>query len=220
VCDVSVVIPSYGRPRELRRCLEALDALTPHPMEILVVLRPDDESSRLVAVQSGMRVRVVDVTEPGHLPPLSVALSACRGQVMAVLDDDAVPRASWLWHIQQAFSDPGVVGLGGPVADHSRRPAGNQGMVGVGTALHMRLFRGRTVYRGFRALPDPRCAGRRALKSPCQRTWWWAATWPFAGGSSNAQGSTTASTAAPLSTTKQTWLLAPSVSASCCSTLA
>jgi len=124
-------------------------------MEILVVLRPDDESSRLVAVQSGMRVRVVDVTEPGHLPPLSVALSACRGQVMAVLDDDAVPRASWLWHIQQAFSDPGVVGLGGPVADHSRRPAGNQGMVGVGTALHMRLFRGRTVYRGFRALPDP-----------------------------------------------------------------
>ena len=164
--DVSVAIPSFGRHHELGRCLEAVEALAPQPLEILVVLRPDDRDSRLVAARGGERVRVVDVHDPGHLPPLSAALAACRGDVMAVLDDDAVPRASWLERIEQAFSDPCVAGLGGPVADHQHRPERDLGIGPFTAAMRIRLLRGRTVYRGFRGLPTPDLSHAAGLERP------------------------------------------------------
>jgi glycosyltransferase involved in cell wall biosynthesis len=166
MCDVSIVIPSYGRPRELERCIKAVRGLKPEPLETIVVLRLDDSESRRVAQDAALRVRVVDVRAPGHLPPLSAGLVACRGEVLAVLDDDAVPRASWMSRIQRAFSDPHVVGLGGPVADHSRPSPGCLRFTGRATALRMRLLHGRTLYRGFKSLPDPDECQAAGLEEP------------------------------------------------------
>jgi GT2 family glycosyltransferase len=166
MCDISVVIPSYARPRELSRCLEAVATLTPRPVEIIVVLRPNDEPSIRVAAERADRVRVVDVLSPGHLPPLAAALATCRGQVMAVLDDDAVPRSPWLQRIHQAFNDPGIVGVGGPYSEDTRRPSSNPRLEGMTTALRMRLLHDRTLYRAFAALPDPTRCKRAGLRRP------------------------------------------------------
>ena len=164
--EVSVVIPSYARPLELARCLEAVATLTPRPLEIIVALRPSDEPSLRVVAERSDRVRVVDVLSPGHLPPLAAALAACRGQVIAVLDDDAVPRCGWLQRIHQAFADPGIVGVGGPYSESARGAGRNPRLEGMTTALRMRLLRGRTLYRAFAALPDPTRCERAGLHRP------------------------------------------------------
>lgn len=113
---ISVVIPSYGRPLALERCIEGCQLLVPSPFELIVCLRENDTASESVA--SAMGVTVLKVDNAGHLPPLAVALRTAGGDIMAVTDDDAIPRPDWLSHIGEWFSDCCIVAVGGPVQNH------------------------------------------------------------------------------------------------------
>ena len=154
--SISVFVPSYRRPAELERCVRAVAILDPPPTEIVIGLRPDDEEGTAaverLAGMSGPPVRMVEVLTPGHLPPLVAGLAACRGDIMAVLDDDAVPRPGWTACIAHWMASDDVVVVGGPVVDHpaSRSPS-----------RFVRSDR-RTWYRGFARLPQP--GGQRAAR--------------------------------------------------------
>lgn len=112
------------------------------------MLRTDDAPGRLVATAAG--ARIVDVAEPGHLPPLVAGLAAVRTDVLALLDDDAVPRPDWVERIERRFADPRVVAVGGPInepetgGDHASAAAERMRALSCG---------GRTWYRGIAALP-------------------------------------------------------------------
>jgi GT2 family glycosyltransferase len=54
----------------------------------------------------------------GHLPPLATGLSVCTGDVIGVLDDDAVPHTGWAKSGLRHFTDDAVVAVGGPVLNH------------------------------------------------------------------------------------------------------
>lgn len=148
MATLSVVIPSYRRPAELKRCLDGIARGAVPPREILVCLRPTDVEARRVAAAAG--ATVVDVHRPGHLPPLIAALDEVAGEVMAIVDDDAVPRADWVGRIAARFSDPHVVAVGGPVDDRADAPGGAADRMRRLRALSRR---GRTWYRAFEALP-------------------------------------------------------------------
>ena len=129
---VTVAIPSYERPEQLRRCLAGCARQTVMPLEVIVCLRTSDAASvELVDSLSGslpFRTRVEMVIEPGHLPPLEAALSACSTPLLAVLDDDAVPRRDWLERTVETFvRNADAAAVGGPFVNHpvvprSRRP--------------------------------------------------------------------------------------------------
>lgn len=116
---VSVVVPTYRRPDDLRRCLAALDAQTRRPDELLVVVRDDDaESDRALArsrlAHPRLPLRVVTVREPGQVAALDAGVSAATGDVVAITDDDAAPRPEWLARIAAHFAaDASLGGLGG-----------------------------------------------------------------------------------------------------------
>jgi glycosyltransferase involved in cell wall biosynthesis/GT2 family glycosyltransferase len=111
--DVSVVVPTYRRPGELRRCLAGLGGQSHPPAEIIVVRRAGDEATRLV-LEEAPRPGVVDVlvAEPGVLAAMEAGLAAAGHDIVAFIDDDAVPRRDWLQRLTRHFDDPTVGGVG------------------------------------------------------------------------------------------------------------
>jgi glycosyltransferase involved in cell wall biosynthesis len=114
---ISVLIPTWRRPRELTRCLGALGAQTRLPDEVLVVVREGDEDTP--AALAGLEphafeLRTVDVHSPGVVAALNAGLAEVTTDVVAITDDDTSPRPDWLELIEQRFaSDPQLGGVGG-----------------------------------------------------------------------------------------------------------
>lgn len=112
--QVSVIVPTYGRPGQLADCLDGLEAQTLQPLKILVVVRKGDRPTKdaLAARESG-RVEAVEV-EGGYVAALNAGLAAAVGEIVAFTDDDAVPRPDWLGKTAEHFlADAGTGGVGG-----------------------------------------------------------------------------------------------------------
>jgi glycosyltransferase involved in cell wall biosynthesis len=116
----TVVICTHNRADLVAGSVEAALAQTrPAGGEVIVVDNASSDATpavlrRLVErVSSGLRV----VSEPQL--GLSVArnrgLAEARGDVVAYLDDDAVPRPGWLEALTAPYGDPTIAGVGGRI---------------------------------------------------------------------------------------------------------
>ena len=110
--DFSVVVPTYGRPEALAQCLEGLTAQTTPPGEIIVV-RPaaDFASAEVVRRYPGVVDETVEL--PSNMAGLEKGACRARGDVICLIDDDAVPRPDWLERMAQHLADPRVGAVGG-----------------------------------------------------------------------------------------------------------
>lgn len=108
---VSVVVVSRGRPQALTRCLTGLAQQTHPNFEIVVVADPEGISAAK-ALPFSDPLKLV----PFDLPNISAARNAgiaqAAGEVVAFIDDDAVPEPTWL-HYLTAPADQGVAAMGG-----------------------------------------------------------------------------------------------------------
>ena len=115
----TVAICTHERPEDLRRALTALRALRPAPLETLVIDNaPASEATRQV-VESFPDVRYIHEPERGLNVARNHALRVARGDVVAFVDDDAVPEPEWLDGLMPNFQSPRVVcvtGLTLPIA--------------------------------------------------------------------------------------------------------
>lgn len=111
---VSVVIASRGRPEALRRCLIGVSQLCYDPFEVVVVA--DHAScSALRALPQAAFVRVVEFDEANISAARNAGIAAAAGQIVAFIDDDAVPEPTWLNYLIEPFADPAVMACGGYV---------------------------------------------------------------------------------------------------------
>jgi cellulose synthase/poly-beta-1,6-N-acetylglucosamine synthase-like glycosyltransferase len=114
---VAVLVPTYRRPADLRRCLAALCAQTRAPDVVIVVRRRDDFVSSHVLAEGWTTLdglRVVEVDAPGHVHALNSGLAQVDTDVVAITDDDAAPRPEWLARILAHFdAHPEAGGVGG-----------------------------------------------------------------------------------------------------------
>jgi glycosyltransferase involved in cell wall biosynthesis len=118
----SVLVPTYRRPEELRRCLDGLTRQQLPPDEVLVVLRPEDQPSHDVAdeFRDVLPMRIIEVQRAGQVAALNAGREAARGDIVAITDDDCVPQPQWLAAIERCFRDPEVGAVGGrDVVHHS-----------------------------------------------------------------------------------------------------
>ncbi len=72
--SVSVVVPTYRRPADLRRCVDALVGQTSPADEVVVVVREDDDES--LSAVDGLVARIpsierVTVSAPGQVHALN-----------------------------------------------------------------------------------------------------------------------------------------------------
>ena len=110
---VTVVIPTYRRPAHLERCLAGLSKQSLAPAETIVMRRAGDDATTVVISESPHAVGEVVVAEPGVLTAMEAGVAAASSDVVAFIDDDAVPRADWLERLGRHFQDPEVGGVGG-----------------------------------------------------------------------------------------------------------
>jgi len=114
---VTVLVPSYGRPDALRRCLEALGSQGRLADEIVVGVRAGDAPTAAVVEQAraaGLPVRQVATEDAGVIAAMQAALDAATGDIIALTDDDARPRADWIERLLAHFAaDARVGGVGG-----------------------------------------------------------------------------------------------------------
>ncbi len=121
--NISVGIITFNRPETLKLVLKALEAQTKQPYEILVVdnstnfatknLMKKFLAKRRLRRQHTLKYHYVKerIFQP-HAR--NMILKKCNGNVIAFLDDDAVPEPQWLAAIEECFSDKTVVGATGP----------------------------------------------------------------------------------------------------------
>ncbi|MDY6782471.1 MAG: glycosyltransferase family 2 protein [Cyanobacteriota bacterium] len=114
---ITVVIPTYRRPKDLTRCLEALKKQTRQADELLVIVRDTDtETWQLLKTFNSFPLALcaLAVTEPGLIAALNTGLDAATGDIVVFTDDDAVARSDWLARIESYYvSDSCVGGVGG-----------------------------------------------------------------------------------------------------------
>lgn len=113
---LTVLIPTYRRPQDLKRCLEGLQKQTRPADEVLVVVRDTDAETWkfLAAFDLMLPLQTVTVTVPGQVAALNAGVEKVSGDIVSITDDDAMPHLDWLQHIETHFiQDPRVGGVGG-----------------------------------------------------------------------------------------------------------
>lgn len=114
---ITVLIPTYYRPQDLARCLEALKRQTRPADQVLVVVRDSDiETWALLKEFSSapLPLQTVTVRVPGVIAAMNAGLDVAQGDIIAFTDDDAAPHTDWLARIETHFlSDERIGGVGG-----------------------------------------------------------------------------------------------------------
>jgi len=114
---IGVLIPTYRRPQDLIRCLDALQIQEQPADDVLVIVRRDDEETRAALdayERDALPLRILLVDTPGTVHAHNVGIEACITDVLTMIDDDTAPHPQWLRVILEDFqSDPNLGGLGG-----------------------------------------------------------------------------------------------------------
>jgi cellulose synthase/poly-beta-1,6-N-acetylglucosamine synthase-like glycosyltransferase len=109
----SVVVPTRYRPRELERCLGAIADLDYPLFETIVVDNSSGDPAALdLARRAGARYLIEE--RRGVSCARNAGALAARGEIVAYVDDDAVPEHDWLAALVRQFDDPEVVAVAGP----------------------------------------------------------------------------------------------------------
>ncbi len=111
---VSVVICTYNRHDYLARCLDYLKGQDYPHFEVIVVNGPStDATAALLATRNDLKI----VNNPRRNLSVSrnLGINKASGDIIAFIDDDALPFNSWLTEIVQRYRRalPNVVGVGG-----------------------------------------------------------------------------------------------------------
>jgi GT2 family glycosyltransferase len=114
---VSIVIPSCGRPDDLRRCLDAVLAQrTERRVEVIVVdNRPSPESSTRAVARQFPEAVLLDEPRPGLSYARNAGFAAATGDIAVAIDDDVVVPPGWLERLLVPFSRPEVMAVTGHV---------------------------------------------------------------------------------------------------------
>ena len=123
--NFSVIIPTYNRPRHVRRCLSALTQQD-YPRQQFEVIVVDDGSSEpldeaVSAYRSRLTLTLLRQTNAGPAAARNVGASIARGEYLAFTDDDCRPRADWLRRLDTAFATNAASMIGGRTVNRLSR---------------------------------------------------------------------------------------------------
>lgn len=112
--SVSVVIVSRGRPEALSVCLTGCIQLHYDPFEIVVVADPAGVAAAQ-ALPFAKQIKIIGFDDANISAARNVGINAAAGEIVAFVDDDAVPEPTWLTHLTHAMQQHNVVVAGGYV---------------------------------------------------------------------------------------------------------
>jgi GT2 family glycosyltransferase len=114
---ICVLVPSYRRTPDLKRCLSAIRAQQRPPDSVVVTVRLDDHPTEVFIDELSVtwpELQCVLLDRPGVVAAMNAGLAAADADVLALTDDDAEPESDWLGKMESVFANrPDVAGVGG-----------------------------------------------------------------------------------------------------------
>lgn len=116
---VSIIVPTYARPRQLAACLDGIASLG-SPAESFEVIVVDDGGpepldSLVAAYAERLDLRLIRQSRGGPGAARNAGASIARGEFLAFIDDDCRPAAGWLEALLHELRRDERRLLGGPV---------------------------------------------------------------------------------------------------------
>jgi GT2 family glycosyltransferase len=174
----SIIIPTYARPEQLGRCLQAIARLD-YPSDRFEVIVVDDGSPEPMEEVVAPFEEVLDL-KLIRLPPMlggggpasarNRGAAHAKGEVLAFTDDDCEPESNWLQALAASFATQPDIMPFGYISRAVPKKRGREQMVGgqIINSLSDNLFSTATqllisyLYRYYNELPDqahPSCLG-------------------------------------------------------------
>ncbi|GGG64251.1 glycosyl transferase [Kocuria dechangensis] len=116
-----MVIPAYNEEAVLRRCLEAVLSQTVPAEQIIVVDNASTDGTRAVVTRvqaehpEAPLLLIEQNAAQGLVPTRNAGLDAADAEVLGRIDSDSVLTPDWVEQVQDAFTDPELAAVTGPV---------------------------------------------------------------------------------------------------------
>jgi GT2 family glycosyltransferase len=124
----SIVVCTKGRYNDLKECLSALKPQLIENCEVVVVDGDGDSAVSTLVEELGF-IYVNQRKEGGIMntpAARNLGIKYCRGDIIAFIDDDAIPVSNWLYSLRSCYLGQNPAAVGGPVI-----PKGNSNRVSV-----------------------------------------------------------------------------------------
>ena len=110
----SLVVATRYRARQLDTCLSAVAALDDAPAEVIVVDNSEGHPET-VRVANERGARYLLASDTGLSGARNAGAQSAKGEIVAFLDDDAVPQEGWLSALCRPFADRAVMAVTGRI---------------------------------------------------------------------------------------------------------
>lgn len=107
---ISVVVPTKHNTVDLKECLKGLRGQSYKNFEIIVVA-PRNAATVGIAKRHGIRVAYDDAETIGNA--YATGAEHAKGEIVAFIDDDAIPPRGWLSRIVKEFQNEAIDVVGG-----------------------------------------------------------------------------------------------------------
>lgn len=116
---ISVIINTFNRATYLKTTLDSLRYQTYDDFEVVVVNGPSTDNTESLLDQYTGLIKRCGCPEKNLSTSRNIGIKSAQGEVVAFLDDDAVPDQFWLEKIAACFSKGTCSILGGGVLDNT-----------------------------------------------------------------------------------------------------
>lgn len=114
--SIAIIVPSYERPAQLRRCLTALSQLEGGPWPVIVVDDGGNVPAAPVCAEFGDWVRCIRQANAGPGAARNTgAEAATEAELLCFTDDDCVPRPDWVHRLAAAQGGRSGLLVGGRI---------------------------------------------------------------------------------------------------------
>lgn len=116
---VSVIINTLNRAQQLETALRALRFQRCERFEVVVVNGPSSDDTASVIERFADFIVSVSCSDPNLARSRNIGIAASHGDIIAFLDDDAIPEPDWLQMLIAQYEDPRVGAVGGFLRDRT-----------------------------------------------------------------------------------------------------
>jgi GT2 family glycosyltransferase len=109
---VSVTVVSRGRASDLPLCLIGISQLD-YPSFEVVLVADTDGIGAAKALSFFENIKVVEFNDANISAARNLGIAEAAGEIVAFIDDDAVPEPTWLHYLIAGFGDADVAAAGG-----------------------------------------------------------------------------------------------------------
>ncbi|MEN6484193.1 MAG: glycosyltransferase, partial [Syntrophobacteraceae bacterium] len=110
--SISVVVCTYNGHRTICDCLDGLKKVEYPNFEVIIVNDGSKDNTGELIKDYGFRV--ITTENRGLSNARNTGMRAAKGEIVAYIDDDAIPDPHWLTYLAASFLSTDHVGIGGP----------------------------------------------------------------------------------------------------------